>query len=177
MTEESYTSKCSFLDWNPSGKHEVYAGNRVKRGLFRASRALPECGHERRLQHPTKSSPKRHRQWDRGCCGSPCQDYPDEWAVWQPCPCCLELYGSTGKRPHSVQCGRHECRTRASRGARVPRDPETVSHLSPYTTRNWKRFGEYAIPLTTVPPPLTTLTDLFQQRFGDTLTRLSAKPR
>jgi putative transposase len=35
--EESYTSKCSFLDMEPIGKHEVYAGNRVKRGLFRAS--------------------------------------------------------------------------------------------------------------------------------------------
>jgi putative transposase len=37
LTEESYTSKCSFLDGEPIGKHEVYAGKRVKRGLFRAS--------------------------------------------------------------------------------------------------------------------------------------------
>jgi putative transposase len=37
VTEESYTSKCSFLDLEPIGKHEVYAGRRVKRGLFRAS--------------------------------------------------------------------------------------------------------------------------------------------
>jgi putative transposase len=37
VTEESYTSKCSFLDRKPIGKHEVYAGKRVKRGLFRAS--------------------------------------------------------------------------------------------------------------------------------------------
>ncbi len=37
VTEESYTSKCSFLDNEPIGKHEVYAGKRVKRGLFRAS--------------------------------------------------------------------------------------------------------------------------------------------
>jgi putative transposase len=36
-TEESYTSKCSFLDLEPVGKHEVYAGKRLKRGLFRAS--------------------------------------------------------------------------------------------------------------------------------------------
>jgi putative transposase len=36
VTEESYTSKCSFLDLEPIGKHEVYAGQRVKRGLFRA---------------------------------------------------------------------------------------------------------------------------------------------
>ncbi len=37
VTEERYTSKCSFLDREPIGKHEVYAGKRVKRGLFRAS--------------------------------------------------------------------------------------------------------------------------------------------
>jgi putative transposase len=36
VSEESYTSKCSFLDLEPIGKHEVYAGTRVKRGLFRA---------------------------------------------------------------------------------------------------------------------------------------------
>jgi putative transposase len=38
VSEESYTSKCSFLDLEPVGKHEVYAGKRIKRGLFRASR-------------------------------------------------------------------------------------------------------------------------------------------
>src|SRR5262249_12898730 len=37
LTEESYTSKCSFLDNEPIGKHEVYMGKRVHRGLFRAS--------------------------------------------------------------------------------------------------------------------------------------------
>jgi putative transposase len=36
VTEESYTSKCSFLDREPIGKHERYMGKRVKRGLFRA---------------------------------------------------------------------------------------------------------------------------------------------
>jgi len=36
-TEESYTSKCSFLDLEPIGKQEKYTGKRVKRGLFRAS--------------------------------------------------------------------------------------------------------------------------------------------
>lgn len=36
MSEESYTSKCSFLDLEPIGKHETYAGTRVKRGVFRA---------------------------------------------------------------------------------------------------------------------------------------------
>jgi putative transposase len=32
--EESYTSKCSFLDNEDIKKHSVYKGNRVKRGLF-----------------------------------------------------------------------------------------------------------------------------------------------
>jgi putative transposase len=34
ITEESYTSKCSFLDLEPIGKQDVYAGKRVKRWLF-----------------------------------------------------------------------------------------------------------------------------------------------
>jgi len=37
VSEESYTSKCSFLDLEPVGRRAVYAGTRVKRGLFRAS--------------------------------------------------------------------------------------------------------------------------------------------
>lgn len=36
ITEESYTSKCSFLDNEPIGKHVYYAGKRIKRGLFRS---------------------------------------------------------------------------------------------------------------------------------------------
>lgn len=35
--EESYTSKCSFLDKEEIKKHEVYKGKRIKRGLFRSS--------------------------------------------------------------------------------------------------------------------------------------------
>jgi putative transposase len=34
LTEESYTSKCSFLDNEPLAHHERYAGTRVKRGQF-----------------------------------------------------------------------------------------------------------------------------------------------
>jgi putative transposase len=37
VSEERYTSKCSFLDLEPVGKRDVYAGKRIKRGLFRAS--------------------------------------------------------------------------------------------------------------------------------------------
>lgn len=35
--EESYTSKCDALAYEPVGKHESYLGKRVKRGLFRSS--------------------------------------------------------------------------------------------------------------------------------------------
>ena len=37
ITEESYTSKCSFLDKEPIKKQDTYAGKRMKRGLFRAA--------------------------------------------------------------------------------------------------------------------------------------------
>ena len=35
--EESYTSKCSFLDNEPIERHASYLGKRVKRGLFKSS--------------------------------------------------------------------------------------------------------------------------------------------
>ena len=35
---EAYTSKCSSLDNEVIGKHDVYCGKRQKRGLFRSSR-------------------------------------------------------------------------------------------------------------------------------------------
>jgi putative transposase len=37
ITEESYTSKCSFLDLEEIKKQENYAGKRVKRGLFKSA--------------------------------------------------------------------------------------------------------------------------------------------
>lgn len=37
VTEESHTSKCSFLDLEEIRHHESYLGKRVKRGLFRTS--------------------------------------------------------------------------------------------------------------------------------------------
>lgn len=37
LQEESYTSKCSFLDNEPIEKQETYKGQRVKRGLFKTS--------------------------------------------------------------------------------------------------------------------------------------------
>jgi putative transposase len=38
--EESYTSKCSFLDNEPICKQEKYLGRRVKRGLFRSANGI-----------------------------------------------------------------------------------------------------------------------------------------
>ena len=37
---ESYTSKCSFLDGEAICKHDIYAGRRVKRGLFRSKTGI-----------------------------------------------------------------------------------------------------------------------------------------
>lgn len=38
FVEESYTSKCSFLDNEPLRKHNVYIGKRIKRGLFKSAK-------------------------------------------------------------------------------------------------------------------------------------------
>lgn len=38
--EESYTSKCSFLDLEPIEKHEKYLGRRIKRGLFKSGKGI-----------------------------------------------------------------------------------------------------------------------------------------
>ena len=37
VTEESHTSKCSFLDLESVEHHDDYVGRRVKRGLFKSS--------------------------------------------------------------------------------------------------------------------------------------------
>ena len=39
-TEESYTSKCSFIDREEICKHELYVGRRIKRGLFRSKEGI-----------------------------------------------------------------------------------------------------------------------------------------
>ena len=40
LTEESHTSKCSFLDNESVEHHETYKGKRVKRGLFKTSEGI-----------------------------------------------------------------------------------------------------------------------------------------
>lgn len=40
LKEESYTSKCSFLDQEPIKKHTTYKGKRIKRGLFKSNKGL-----------------------------------------------------------------------------------------------------------------------------------------
>ncbi|MHA1200141.1 MAG: RNA-guided endonuclease InsQ/TnpB family protein, partial [Candidatus Heimdallarchaeaceae archaeon] len=40
LIEESYTSKCSFLDTEELGKHKKYVGKRIKRGLFKSKNGV-----------------------------------------------------------------------------------------------------------------------------------------
>jgi len=40
INEESYTSKCSFLDDEEISKHDNYCGKRIKRGLFKTSKGI-----------------------------------------------------------------------------------------------------------------------------------------
>ena len=40
IQEESYTSKCSFMDKEPCCKQQTYKGNREKRGLFITSKGV-----------------------------------------------------------------------------------------------------------------------------------------
>ena len=40
IVNEAYTSKCSFLDREKIGKHDSYAGKRIKRGLFKSSSGI-----------------------------------------------------------------------------------------------------------------------------------------
>lgn len=40
VTEESYTSKCSFLDLESIEHHDDYVGRRVKRGLFKSAKGI-----------------------------------------------------------------------------------------------------------------------------------------
>jgi putative transposase len=40
LTEESFTSKCSFFDNEVTERHEKYIGRRIKRGLFKTGNGL-----------------------------------------------------------------------------------------------------------------------------------------
>lgn len=40
LIEESYTSKCSFLDNEPIKKHTIYKGKRIKRGVFQSANGV-----------------------------------------------------------------------------------------------------------------------------------------
>lgn len=40
LNEESYTSKCSFIDLETINKHNEYKGKRVKRGLYKSSKGI-----------------------------------------------------------------------------------------------------------------------------------------
>lgn len=40
LNEESYTSKCSALDMEEICKHDIYLGNRIKRGLYQSNKKI-----------------------------------------------------------------------------------------------------------------------------------------
>ena len=68
ITEESYTSKCSFLDKEPLKKQETYAGRRIKRGLFRASDGrLINADVNGSYNTIRKVAPDAFAQGSRGC--------------------------------------------------------------------------------------------------------------
>jgi hypothetical protein len=100
VSEASYTSKCSFLDLEPVGKRDVYAGKRVKR----VKRGLFQAANGRRLNADVngaynilrKGVPDAFGNGIGGCRSSPGQDDPGEWAAWQQCPCCLGLWSDGG---------------------------------------------------------------------------------
>jgi len=39
-TEESYTSKCSFIDGEEMCHHDEYLGNRIRRGMFKSAKGV-----------------------------------------------------------------------------------------------------------------------------------------
>jgi putative transposase len=68
VTEESYTSKCSFLDNEPLGQREQYLGKRVKRGLFcSASGKTINADVNGAYNIVRKVAPDAFRQGSRGC--------------------------------------------------------------------------------------------------------------
>jgi len=71
-TNESYTSKCSFLDNEPLQHQEKYLGRRIKRGLFRSAQGhLLNADINGALNIIRKVFPNAFEsfdgKWDRGC--------------------------------------------------------------------------------------------------------------
>jgi putative transposase len=72
LTQESYTSKGSFLDKEPIGKHEQSMGKRVKRGLFRAATGQHSNADVNGSYNIVrKVVPDAFGQRDRGCVAHP----------------------------------------------------------------------------------------------------------
>ncbi|MBU0490465.1 MAG: transposase, partial [Chloroflexi bacterium] len=66
--EESYTSKTSFLDWEPPCQQETYTGRRVQRGLFQAADGRTiNADVNGAYQIIRKAFPDAFPQRDRGC--------------------------------------------------------------------------------------------------------------
>jgi len=76
--EESYTSKCSFMDNEAIKKHSVYAGRRVKRGLFKTQKGiLINADINGALNIVRKEVPLFTGElWNRGCAVHPMRATP-----------------------------------------------------------------------------------------------------
>ena len=93
ITEESYTSRASFLDGDPLPVYDsaspapvFISGRRLKRGQYRAADVNGAYNIMR------KGVPNAFGNVIGGVVVHPRQDRPDEWAIWPRCPYCLELY-------------------------------------------------------------------------------------
>ena len=82
LQEESYTSKCSFLDNEPIKKHDIYQGKRIKRGLFRAANGtLINADQNGSLNILRKAFPNAFADGIQGVVGRPIRVNPYEIAV------------------------------------------------------------------------------------------------
>lgn len=71
VQEESYTSKCSFLDNEPVKKHNTYLGKRIKRGLFKAKNRIINADLNGALNILRKAIPNAFRNGIEGIVVSP----------------------------------------------------------------------------------------------------------
>jgi IS605 OrfB family transposase len=82
VTEESYTSVASFLDLDaipvyghPKPRMLSLVVSALNADCTSQHLALSSARISRKLQYPAKSSPRRLRQWDKGCSSSPSQGH------------------------------------------------------------------------------------------------------
>lgn len=91
VIEESYTSKCSFLDNEPCVKHSEYKGKRIKRGLFRAGDGrLINADVNGSANIVKKAFPNAFAEGIQGVVVRPVRVTPYKMVVRGKCNICLE---------------------------------------------------------------------------------------